>query len=59
MRGGVSYVTQRYSKANNKYMESYDKVIPSKYIIYKDANNWYGRAMSEYVPFGKFKWLTH
>ena len=27
LRGGISYITKRYSKAKNKYMESYD---PSK-----------------------------
>ena len=24
MRGGISYIAKRYSKANNKYMQSYD-----------------------------------
>ena len=23
MRGGISYIAERYSKVNNKYMESY------------------------------------
>lgn len=58
MRGGVSYITRRYSKAKNKYIESYDKLIPSKYIIYKDANNLYERVMSKYFLFGEFKSLT-
>ena len=26
MRGGISYIAKRYSKANNKYMKSYDIV---------------------------------
>ena len=26
MRGGVSYIAQTYSNANNKYMQSYNKV---------------------------------
>ena len=58
IRGGVSYITRRYSKAKNKYMESYNKLIPSKYIIYKDANNLYERAMSKYFLFDEFKPLT-
>ena len=58
MRGGISYIANRYSKANNKYMSDFDETKPSKYIIYLDANNLYGWAMSQYLPTGKFKWLT-
>ena len=42
MRGGISYIANRYGKSNNKYMKSYDNTKPSKYIIYLDANNLYG-----------------
>ena len=58
MRGGISYIANRYGKANNKYMSDFDETKPSKYIIYLDANNLYGWAMSQYLPTGKFKWLT-
>ena len=46
MKGGISYTTTRYSKANNKYMKSYDDSKPSKYITYLDVNNFCGCAMS-------------
>ena len=32
MRVGISYMAKRFSKANNKYMQSYDYIKPSKYI---------------------------
>ena len=58
MRGGISYIANRYGKENNKYMKTYDKKAPQKYIMYSDANNLYGWAMSQYLPTGGFKWLT-
>ena len=58
MCGGVSYITNRHGKANNKYMKEYDEKAPSKYIMYLDANNLYGWAMSQYLPTGNFKWMT-
>ena len=58
MRGGTSYIANRYGEANNKYMKTYDEKAPSKYIMYLDANNLYGWAMSQYLPTGGFKWLA-
>ena len=58
MCGGVSYIANQYGKANNKYMEEYNKKVPSKYIMYLDANNLYSWAMSQYLPTGNFKWMT-
>ena len=57
LRGGISYIANRYGKANNKYMKDYNKDEPSKYIMYLDANNLYGWAMSQYLPTGGFRWL--
>ena len=58
LRGGISYIANRYGKANNKYMKEYDEMAPSKYIMYLDANNLYGWAMSQYLPTGRFRWMT-
>ena len=58
LRGGISYIANRYGKANNKYMKKYDEKAPSKYIMYLDANNLYGWAMSQYLPTGRFRWMT-
>ena len=35
MRGGISYIAKRHSKANNKYMKIYDIREESKYITYQ------------------------
>ena len=48
MRGGISYISKRYSKKE----ENTD-------TMYWDANNLYGWAMGcNYYPFGGFKWLN-
>ena len=59
VREGISYIPKRYSKANNKYMKDYDTTKPSKYISYLDMNNLYGWKMSDYLPYGGFKWLKN
>ena len=46
LRGGTSYIANRYGKANNKYMKDYNENEPSKYIMYLDANNLYGWAVT-------------
>ena len=58
MRDGISYVAERHSKANNKYMECFDSSKESKYITHLDANNLYGWAMSQYLPYSGFTWLN-
>ena len=57
MRGGISTITHRYAKANNKYMKNYDSQKESSYIPYLDANNLYGWAMSQKLPTSNFQWI--
>ena len=58
IRGGISTITKRYAKANNKHTKGYDKNQTSVYIPYLDANNLYGWAMSEPQPHKNFKWMN-
>ena len=55
IRGGICHAIQRYAKANNKYMKDYDKKNKSSYIQYLDANNLYGKAMTEKLPVRRFR----
>ena len=58
IRGGICHAIQRYAKGNNKYIRDYDKNKESSYIQYLDANNLYGKAMSEKLPVRGFRWMT-
>ena len=51
-RGKISYISKRYSKANNKYLKSYNLKQESSHIIYLDANNLYVYAFSKFLPIG-------
>ena len=58
-RGSISSIGhQRYFKATNKYLPDYDPIKPSSFIMYLDANNLYGWAMSQPLQYAGFKWLS-
>ena len=48
IRGGISYINKRYSKASE-----------NNTILYLDMNNLYGFAMSQYLPINSFKWVKN
>jgi len=56
MRGGISMGSKQYATANNPRATNYDPTKLNKLIMYLDANNLYGWAMSLPLPKGGFKW---
>ena len=59
IRGGISMASNRYAKANNKYMEDlYDKNKESTFISYMDKTNLYGWAMSQKLPSTIPVWMS-
>ena len=58
IRGGISTITHRHAKANNKYLNDHDPTKETSYVVYLDANNLYGWAMSQYLPTDDFQWLS-
>ena len=46
-----------FLKANSKYWKSYDPKQESQHIIYLDANNLYGYAMSYFLQTSSIKWI--
>ncbi|XP_071054991.1 uncharacterized protein [Onthophagus taurus] len=59
IRGGISFCSHRHAKGNNKYMTdgTFNTDLPSNYLMFWDANNLYGWAMSQYMPVNEFVWL--
>ena len=56
IRGVICHAIHRYAKANNKQMKNYDKNKEQAYMQYLDANNLYGREMSQKLPVDGFNW---
>ena len=49
--------SKRHARANNPLVEGYDPGQPSSHILYLDANNLCGWAMSQYLPTCGFRWV--
>ena len=50
-------ITPRHAQANFPTLPGYDATRPHTYLIYLDANNLYGWAMSQPLPTGGFRFL--
>ena len=55
--GGISAVLNPYARANNPQCPDYNPELPLNTIMYVDANNLYGWAMSLFLPTGGFEWV--
>ena len=59
IRGGICHASVRYAKANNKYMGGlYDLTKEDSFILYINAKNIYGWAMSQALPKDNYAWLN-
>ncbi|KAJ4445518.1 hypothetical protein ANN_12198 [Periplaneta americana] len=58
IRGGICQCVTRHAIANDPKSDNFDDSKPPSTIYYVDANNLYGFAMSQKLPYGGFAWLT-
>ena len=59
IRRGICRSICQYAKANNKYMEDYDKTKESSYLKYWHVNNLHGWAMSQKLPVNDFELIEN
>ncbi|HZD82294.1 MAG TPA: DNA polymerase, partial [Nitrososphaeraceae archaeon] len=57
IHGGITSTVKRYSKANNKNVPNYNPNEPPNSLLYIDANNLYGYAMSQHLPLEDFEFV--
>ncbi|KAJ4450849.1 hypothetical protein ANN_02280 [Periplaneta americana] len=58
IRGGICQCVTRHAVANDPKSGNFDNSKSPSAIYYVDANNLYGFAMSQKLPYGGFEWLS-
>ena len=58
IRGGLSYVSQRYARANAPSLPDYRPEEPTSYLVYFDANSLYATCQTMSLPVGDFRFLS-
>ena len=58
IKGGISVVSNRFSVANNIYLNNFNPEDINKFILSIDANGLYGFGQSQVLPTGGFAWLN-
>ena len=51
-------ICKGYVEANNKFLKLYNPNKPTSYIIYLDANNFYGHCMIQPLPTEIINWVS-
>ena len=57
IRGGIPMFTTRYAQANFPTLPGYDASRSHAHLVYLDADNVYGWAISQPLPTGAFRFL--
>ena len=58
IRDGISMISTRHAQANSPSLpDTYDSSLPNQNLIYLNANNLYGSAMSQSLPTHGFRFL--
>ena len=57
IHGEISVISERHATANLHTLPTYDPTQETSHLIYLDANNLYGFAMSQYLPTSNFRWV--
>jgi len=58
IRGGLSYVSQRFAEANHPTLPNHRPEKPISYLRYLDANSLYATCQTFSLPVDDFRFLT-